>query len=93
MIYTEIETEIQGHKCIAQMTNYSKGWAGTYWEPPEPPEAEFDILDMDGCRWLWLEEQMTDEEALEIEEELIKTAGQEWEDERAIQQLNRIRGK
>lgn len=68
----DIETTVAGIPCIAEMTFYEPGWAGTRWEPPEPSVAHFRILDRRGRPAPWLERKLTDDDERRIERELIE---------------------
>ena len=92
-MYPEIKVTVQEEECVAVMVSYYEGYRGTYLQPPEPEEAEFILQDLDGCRWFSLEEAMTSEEYWEISEKLCQTYRDDIADERAIQRLNKIRGK
>jgi hypothetical protein len=73
----EIETMIGGHHCYASVVHYRPGDPGNIsgppenCYPPEPPELDFHILDMQGKRSKRLEAMMTDEEWEDIYDALI----------------------
>lgn len=73
----EIETTVAGIPCLAEMTFYESGWAGSYWEPPEHPVAHFRILDRRGRPAPWLERKMTADDEERIERELIEAYEEE----------------
>lgn len=64
--------KVRGIPCYALVTSYHEGWDGSYWEPPEPAEVEFDIYDRKGYRAGWLEAKMSDDERVDLEVHLIK---------------------
>jgi hypothetical protein len=73
----EIETMIGGRHCYARVTHYSPGDPGyisgpaDHCYPPEPPELDFEILDMQGKRSKHLESLMTGEEWGDIYDSLM----------------------
>lgn len=73
----EIETMIGGHHCYARVTHYSPGDPGyisgpaEHCYPPEPPELNFEILDMQGNRSKHMESLMTGEEWEDIYDALM----------------------
>lgn len=64
--------KVCGIPCYALVTDYHAGWEGSYWEPPEHSEVEFDLYDRKGYKANWLEKKMDDDERVEIEIQLIK---------------------
>jgi hypothetical protein len=68
-----IECTISGIPGKAALVSYYQGFPGTYWEPPEPEEAEFVILDRKGYLAEWLENKMSEDEARKIEKQFIET--------------------
>jgi len=49
-----------GIPCGVHVTSFTPGWGGSSFEPPEPPEVEFELLDSNGYRAAWLEEKLED---------------------------------
>lgn len=74
-----MKTRIHGIPCQIEVTNYSPAWPGTYWEPPEPEEIEFRVLDRKGHPAPWLEAKLDEDEIIRIEEEW-KNWCKDWND-------------
>ena len=67
----EISTTIGGIPCIARVTFYCKGSPETRWDPADPDEVEFEILDRNGNPAAWLAAKVTDADHARIERELL----------------------
>ena len=67
----EIETTIGGIPCKARVTFYAEGSPATRWDPAEPEEVEFAILDRNGNPAAWLAEKATDADHARITAELL----------------------
>lgn len=76
------ESSVHGIPCQIEITHFYGGWRGSYWEPPEYPEAEIRILDRRGRHAPWLERKLSEAEWREKEGEAIEwVSKQERDDE------------
>lgn len=59
-----------GIPCRVDVVTCLLGTADSRWEPGDPREIEFDLLDRRGRRARWLEAKVDDAERLRIENEI-----------------------
>jgi len=95
MMDFELTCEVNGFYIpfIARITSVYKGYRGSYYEPPEPAQADFEILNMKGNPYPWLSDKMTSEQYFYFTLELIDKYCEDIEDQRAQDRLDRMRGK
>lgn len=67
----DFDTTVCGIPCGVKVTGFWRGMPGGPFEPPEPAEIEFILLDRDGYRAGWLEEKATRDEIDEIHGECL----------------------
>lgn len=63
------DTRVCGIPCQVEVVSASRGYAGSYYEPPEAPEIEWILLDRKGYRAEWLERKMTPTQQAEIDQQ------------------------
>lgn len=76
------DTRVRGIPAQIKILSYHRAWPGTYWEPPEPAEVEFDVLDRRGRPAPWLLRGMTAEQLLDLYEQALALAAEEDEERR-----------
>lgn len=64
-----MNTQIHGIPCQIKVTDYYPGFRGSWWEPPEPEEITFQVLDRKGYPAPWLEAKLDEDDILRIEQE------------------------
>lgn len=66
------DVRICGIPAIVEVISYSKGWGGSWYEPPEPEEVEYVVRDRKGYRADWLEAKMSSSDRSDLEDFLIE---------------------
>ena len=78
---------------VARITSVYNGYQGSYYDQPEPAQADFEILNLKGNPYTWLSDKMTSEQYFYFTLDLVDKYYEDIADERAQQIINRRLGK
>lgn len=78
----QFKMRVVGIPAIVQVNRFYPGWSGTYWDPPESPEVDFEILDRNGRPAPWLEAKLSDEDWEDLTEQVLEAVFEAREAER-----------
>lgn len=63
--------EIHGIPALAWITHYEPGDRGSWWEPPQPEEVEWEACDRKGYPAAWLERLLDYDESRRVYAQVI----------------------